>query len=131
MTIDKSDWGPGSWNEEPDKLQYPDEDTGLPCLILRSTLGHLCGYVGVSSTHPLFGKSYEEPDIKVHGGLTFAGKWEEQGNDIWWFGFDCGHMGDRSPHMDKYICIGNGYYKTIKYVQAEVKDLARQLKELA
>jgi hypothetical protein len=31
-TIDKSQWGPGPWQDEPDKKQWQDEATGLPCL---------------------------------------------------------------------------------------------------
>lgn len=57
-TIDKSSWGRGTWQDEPDKRQWQDEATGLPCLIVRSPLGHLCGYVGVSASHPWHGKSY-------------------------------------------------------------------------
>ena len=48
VTIDKSSWGDGPWLAEPDKEQFADEATGLPCLIRRSpTSGALCGYVGV------------------------------------------------------------------------------------
>lgn len=54
--VDKSDWGEGPWHTEPDKLQWEDEQTGLPCLIVRSVFsGSLCGYVGVSPEHPFFG----------------------------------------------------------------------------
>lgn len=94
-TIDKSEWPMrGQWDSEPDKLQWPDEATGLPCLIVRGPVGALCGYVGVSEGHPLFGKDYSAcvwPDrheehekdgyhysctpsaaLSVHGGITFA-----------------------------------------------------------
>lgn len=59
-TVDKSTWGPGPWQSEPDKLQWKDEATGLACLIVRSDVsGSLCGYVGVPSTHPAYGLSYD------------------------------------------------------------------------
>lgn len=41
-------WGPGPWDGEPDKMQWTDPATGLDCLIVRNTLGALCGYVGVT-----------------------------------------------------------------------------------
>ena len=42
-TIDKSQWGEGPWQDEPDKIQWQDEETGLPCLIVRGHMGFLCG----------------------------------------------------------------------------------------
>jgi hypothetical protein len=44
--VDKRKWGPGPWMDEPDKIQYPDPETGLPCLAVRGPLGSWCGYVG-------------------------------------------------------------------------------------
>lgn len=93
-TMDKSAWGRGEWQQEPDKMQFADEATGLPCLIVRTSLGHLCGYVGVTDAHPWHGKGYDDAIgacnencdegyhsghridscISVHGGLTFADK---------------------------------------------------------
>lgn len=55
--VDKSGWGPGPWNDEPDKRQWQDEATGLPCLIVRGPVGALCGYVGVPPDHPAYGLS--------------------------------------------------------------------------
>lgn len=62
VTVDKSGWGDGPWQLEPDKKQWEDEVTGLPCLIVRNTqvTGSLCGYVGVPQGHPLYGKSDKE-----------------------------------------------------------------------
>jgi hypothetical protein len=43
-TIDKSAWGPGPWTDEPDKVQWTDTATGLPCLAKRNPRGgHWCG----------------------------------------------------------------------------------------
>lgn len=59
--VDKSSWPAGPWIEEPDKKQWQDAATGLPCLIVRHPRhGNLCGYVGVPQSHPLHGKSYSE-----------------------------------------------------------------------
>lgn len=57
---DKSSWGDGPWQSEPDKKQWRDEATGLPCLIVRGPSGALCGYVGIAEGHPYFGKSYDD-----------------------------------------------------------------------
>jgi hypothetical protein len=71
-TADKTNWGVGEWQNEFDKKQWQDLDTGLPCLIVRSPMGALCGYVGVDKNHPLYAKHYDDADVRVHGGLTFA-----------------------------------------------------------
>ncbi len=124
-TIDKSDWERGPWDNEPDKKQWQDAETGLPCLIVRNGSGALCGYVGVPVGHPWHGLDYDscgkylpkpdgyDPDWypDVHGGLTFAagcghGDDPSKGichipgagepDDVWWLGFDCAHAGDKT-----------------------------------
>lgn len=104
-TMDKSTWGDGPWQDEPDKAQWVDEATGLPCLAVRSEMsGSLCGYVGVSDGHPLFNAGYNdcsrtppcEPEkgslhawcdhsprslLSVHGGITFTGPCHDTGGD--------------------------------------------------
>lgn len=86
---DKVAWGPGLWQDEPDKVQWIDDATDLDCLIVRGPSGALCGYIGVLPPHPWHGKDYggcalPEPcddywcdhsvssRVSVHGGLTFA-----------------------------------------------------------
>jgi hypothetical protein len=91
--VDKSTWGEGSWQQEPDKKQWQDEMTGLPCLIVRGPSGGLCGYVGVAPGHAWYGKRHSEclecheedehgtciwdghridDRLRVHGGITFS-----------------------------------------------------------
>jgi hypothetical protein len=81
--IDKTDWMRGPWDNEPDKIQWQDGDTGLPCLIVRGPTGSLCGYVGVAPGHPLHGKEYDSADVDVHGGLTFAHGCAEISREKW------------------------------------------------
>jgi hypothetical protein len=119
---DKSSWDRGPWDDEPDKVQWVDEATGLDCLIVRGPMGCWCGYVGVAPGHRFHGLHYNEierydedyyPD--VHGGLTFAGGCDEHApeeagichipfdgrpTNVWWLGFDCGHAFDVSPGLD-------------------------------
>lgn len=99
-TRDKSKWGQGPWQEEPDKAQWVDEATGLDCLIVRGPSGALCGYVGVPESHPWHGKDYgactaaepceeswcdhrPESHIEVHGGLTFSDACHEPTRENW------------------------------------------------
>lgn len=140
-TINKSTWERGEWDHEPDKIQFPDEVTGLPCLIVRGPVGALCGYVGVTSEHPLFGQSYDDVNVSVHGGLTFAGACQPDAEDhgichrpsagesdhVWWFGFDCAHGYDLCPSMGR-ICEGDTY-KNISYVEGEIAGLVGFLVE--
>ncbi len=139
--VDKSTWPKGEWDFEPDKIQWQDEETGLPCLAVRHRyLGHWCGYVGVTEEHPYFGKHYYEPNVDVHGGLTFGDFCsldekehgichivEEGENDrVYWFGFDAAHAGDISPAIRDMF---HGTYKNLSYIQQECRNLAKQLKE--
>jgi len=149
-TKDKTAWGPGPWQTEPDKVQFEDPDTGLPCLIVRTDMGILCGYVGVPESHPLFGKNYAEiDDVSVHGGLTFSGHSrpddsEDSGichlpdigesDKVWWLGFDCAHAGDLLPHMHvlaKNLFRSfhrNDQYRDMAFVKSQIEILAAQLK---
>lgn len=65
-------------------------------------------------------------------------------DDVFWLGFDCAHDGDQSPAMEARMRAirreeipslpvkPDGYerYKDQAYVENEVRDLARQLKEI-
>jgi len=139
-TMDKSGWGPGPWMNEPDKKQWNDHATGLPCLIVRNALGALCGYVGVSKSHPDFECDYNDVDVRVHGGLTFANHCrpgpedasichivaDGEDDNVWWLGFDCAHCDDEVPGHT-WMRWG-GLYRDFDYVSREVTRLALQLK---
>jgi hypothetical protein len=155
-TIDKSTWGEGEWQNEPDKRQWRDEETGYPCLIVRTPhTGSLCGYVGVSESHPCFGKDGDDCEISVHGGITFAEPClsgdESRGichidpsnDNVWWLGFDTAHLFDYMPAINalfktmpdfpKHPEMSEGFrdvYRNMDYVTSEVQSLARQLKVL-
>jgi hypothetical protein len=118
---DRTSWGPGPWKDEPDKLQWTDEQTGLPCLIVRNRSGALCGYVGVPPGHPAYEVDYDNVRVgdddwpDVHGGLTYsdhcqAGAEEDaichvpepgEPDHAWWLGFDCAHAFDYVPDLRK------------------------------
>jgi len=115
--VDRDDWDSGPWDNEPDKVQWQDPETGMPCLAVRNRFtGNWCGYVGVAPSHPWFGLDYDDQkivEVSVHGGLTFAGLCAEDDKEhgichkpepgepthVWWFGFDCAHAFDLAPGM--------------------------------
>lgn len=53
----KAEWGPGEWQDEPDKVVWMTE-AGYHALALRVEMGNWCGYVVLPSNHPWFGKQY-------------------------------------------------------------------------
>ena len=87
--------------------------------------------------------------LNVHGGLTFSGACQKRVHGIchvpapqeldtlWWFGFDCAHLGDFSPGMAairRTVCGAHAAqrarweaYCTLAFVQAECEQLALQL----
>jgi len=135
---DRSTWGEGEWNDEPDRVDFIH--AGFSCFIQRNSSGNWCGYVGVPSTHPAYEMPYDDVQVSVHGGLTYANKCSghlchtpEPGmsDDVWWLGFDTGHYMDISPsHQLKVLRGDYGTYKNMEYVTNETKQLADQLKEM-
>ena len=142
--VDKRTWGPGPWQDEPDRLEW--RHAGLACLITRvPESGHLCGYVAVPPGHPVHGKDYYDGDgdgdlvdISAPGGLTYADKCQGvvchvpapgEPDDVWWLGFDCAHYGDFCPAASSKFGWheAGATYKTIEFVKAAVNLLAEQL----
>lgn len=96
------------------------------CLLVHDG-SHRRGYVGVPKEHPLYGKDYSEMfDLDVHGGLTFSGNAERDclaGTDLWWFGFDCAHLGDGTSSESYYP------QRSKCFVEHNCENLAEQLAE--
>lgn len=153
------DGPPGLWKDEPDKVVWIDEATGLDCMIRRNAHSlNLCGYVGVPPGHPWHGKGYDNEDlndVEVHGGLTFAAPCPPEHDDraichvpgpgrpdnVWWFGFDAGHFMDYQPGLastlenlaladPKGLPHGSAY-RNVEYMKNECRILAEQLAEAA
>ena len=91
MDLSRKAWLPGPWDKEPDTDRWVDADTGYNCHARRSGMGSWCGYVELPANHPDVGSDYDDIDVQVHGGLTYAGGRV--------FGFDCAHWNDISPAM--------------------------------
>jgi hypothetical protein len=58
------------------------------------------------------------------------GPWDGEPDDVWWFGFDCAHIGDVCPGMTRHYQSDHEKYKDIRYVESEVASLAKQLKAM-
>jgi hypothetical protein len=133
--------------------------SGLSCAVVQAReAGNRCGYVRVPPGHPEYGKNYNDVEVSVHGGLTFAELepcTEHSDGQGWWFGFDCAHFQDAmydpsvnpdTPglseeirnvlttmhHMNlKYLTSGlTTHYWTEAEVVAETERLAEQLAEV-
>ena len=110
------------------------EIDGYDCKILRVGMeysGHLCGYVKIPETHRIYNLDYDDIDVNVHGGLTYA----SEKKDGYWIGFDCAHYHDVVPcvvgsflDLDRF---NEGTYKDMQYVEKELIRLVRQIKALA
>jgi len=108
--LDKSSWGDGPWNDEPDRIEWRSGE--YVCLMLRNVRhGMWCGYVAVLPGHPWHGVEFGDIDADVHGGLTYSGHCmtderplrervchaSHGDDDLWWVGFDCHHAFDFAP----------------------------------
>ena len=128
----------------PDLVLSEGTYLGFEWVTVYNTMGFRCGYIKVEKNHPWYGVGYDDINVDVHGGLTFA---EEdvpcgKGNDDgYWVGFDCGHYCDKPDPslMDennlefqkKMNLMGldvhnNGEIRTQEYVENECRRLAVQ-----
>lgn len=132
------------------------EHAGYKCVVTFGDMGYRCGYVGVPKVDELYGKDYRKLDFDVHGGLTYSGGGKNSDypikSDLWWFGFDCAHGGDRaddkrvmelfpdtaelhkeymriSEEVDERYGFKVNAVRSEGYVVNECKRLARQIKE--
>lgn len=112
----------------------------------------------VSGTIPLMMALLDEDErikidayFQVHGGITYSGGGVKSEypieSDLWWFGFDCGHYGDkndyelaiktfperRETHLLEMafenMCNTGGEIRTLEYVKSECENLALQLEQ--
>lgn len=140
--------GYGDWIDEPDEVTF--EYRGLKCEIHRLFCreiysiqeayfgGHLCGYIYIPKSHPLYGKNCD--DLNCWGGITFSDCY----GDFWKIGFDCAHAGDivpsvihlRKKSMPEYMeslfktrlqFFPTPTYKNISFCVKQCKLLAKQL----
>lgn len=150
--IGKTEWGPGPWQDEPDRVFWRHSPSGFPCLAKRGPSGSWCGYVAVPPGHPAHEATYDGLEVEVHGGLTYAEHCdgnegtgichvpaEGEPDNVWWLGFDCAHYNDFSPGTAALMrslgshspLLDGGTYRDLAYVRVEIERLACRLAEVA
>jgi hypothetical protein len=73
-----------------------DGDPPLRGYVVVGPIGAVCAYVGVPLGTPLAGTHYEDLNLDVPGGLTFAAEGDDDHHPAgwYWFGWDYGHGWD-------------------------------------
>lgn len=132
------------------KVEKEFEVDGFKCVIVGQNWGHRCGYIEIPSNHKYYGVGYDEIDIDIHGGWTYANVSStypiESPTNTYWIGFDCNHYCDAKDielvksfgdtRTTKYILENNHTYedaivRTMKYVENELRNAVKKLKEIA
>lgn len=107
----------------------------FPMMSAGHGVGYANGYVAVPKDHPFFGMGYDDVDVDIHGGLTFAAPGNNiikdlpetevlEGclydlNEDWWvFGFDTCHYMDNLDNWPREAVID------------ETLNLKKQLEEV-
>ena len=137
------------WGErvgEPDA--WSGEHLGFPIFARRGSYGTWCGYIGLPAGHPWVAWEDEPEGVSVHGGITYAQEelplTDPGGASAWYIGFDCAHFGDFMPGLvpaepgvdplataTRLQATGTAVYRTLEYVQAELRGLAEQASRAA
>lgn len=78
-----------------------EHPSGLPCIIIQTSLGHYNGYVGTDIDNPVdyeSGLDWDDDElVSVHGGVTWGP------DDEGWVGFDTAHAYDIPLTEDGYV----------------------------
>lgn len=94
---------------------------------------HLCGYLEIPAEHKLFEVDYnliDIGDVKVPGGITFAGHIKD--GESWHIGFDCAHgwMTEKEfnvPTVSKYLEHMSANLEQFSVLQVDEKTEANSL----
>ena len=115
-------------NNFPFKFKYLDYD----CMIIYND-GFYNGYVALTEDDKWYGKEYDDIDINVHGGLTFSSfgndhldRCNENGQNLYWIGFDCMHYGD----YDEVFSLHSKCNKSPEYIVNEIFEMVHQIIEV-
>lgn len=136
--------------QHPELILGEGHHLGYEWNIVVGPLAHRCGYVRVPKGHPWHGKDYNDIEVSVHGGLTFAEKDMPCGkggaDDGYWVGFDCAHFRDAPDDklldrfgpdkaaglrearafMESHVGRNPGTVRSQEYVQAQCLSLIEQ-----
>ncbi len=124
-------------------------EEGYLAAVTLSSIGHRCGYVGITEEHRFFKKKYSDLDINVHGGLTYskiASTYPSPSFEgLYTLGFDAGHVWDARDFeaLQRYKLnqeqkdfiewlkkceVDNTSIRTLDYMVNECNSLSKQLK---
>ena len=127
----------GVLQHEPSAFVWETKE-GLRGLVFRQkSMNHYCGYLELGD-HVTRYDTYDDLDVRVHGGLTYMGRLEFASieyPDLKKFelsvGFDTAHAGDLVPGL--VLLMKGNYlqdrdtYRDFEYVFNEVNDLSEQV----
>lgn len=106
------------------------EYRNLQCLMHQNENGDWCAYVGVSETHPAYGRDHQsiKDNVFIREELTHSAKCEGEvchpGEDnVWWLGFNC----SKWPNYRESKFWGTKLYQDKEYVRLIAKQLASHL----
>lgn len=119
--------------ESPNMIEDGGEYEGYNYLITFAPLGHRCGYVAISNSHPLYNEQGNEQgwnsekiqDLDVHGDVTFFDNPSDRFGipdncEEKWIGFDAAHCNDKRD-METLKKINEIAYCAAKYVEDIIK----------
>lgn len=83
-----------------------------------------CGYVVLPKDHPYYEVDYDEVmekgDIRVHGGLTFSGRFNDF--DGYLLGFDCNHVDDNPSNQNENYTLNECLELVDQLIEVEEMD---------
>ena len=101
---------------------------GYKAYVLFVKDSHYCAHVAIPKNHTCYAKDYDDVLVSVHGGLTYADNTltdlVKETDELWVFGFDAAHAGDKTAYWD------DGVFRNAEYMKAECERLSEQLAEL-
>ena len=105
------------------------------------------GYILVPPNHPYYGKFYDDIEVNVHGGLTYAKKFNsknflawvdnreiggditlnnfEKFNNYWIIGFDTNHYGDSEYNCPKQYVLKETYNLLEQFLDDNNKEIKK------
>lgn len=109
---------------QPAKILVTNNHKGYDYTII--TYGtHPCAYIDLPKEHPWYKLSYDEIEIKCHGGLTYS----KQNGNFWRIGWDYAHCDDYCPY---YFNSPENFKKwTVKEIVKECESVCNQVYRVA
>lgn len=141
---DKAGWTAGQWSSEPDKVQWQDPLSGIPCLIVRQR-GLWSSYAGLNQTYTIYGQTASALDaLLIVGGLevTYAAVADNSGRPLaivhtpeagepgglWWVGVGACHDSELLTDEDPMLGVDDETYRNMRYAMGISQALAEEMR---